>query len=64
MAMQRGVGAHDFSIALIVSTVCFIGQLTLGIHISKLYNIIVYRVYLTTITTVVVYKQLYNVYDV
>ncbi|XP_050420548.1 discoidin domain-containing receptor tyrosine kinase B-like isoform X3 [Adelges cooleyi] len=28
-------GAHDFSIALAVSAVCFIGQLTLGFHIKE-----------------------------
>lgn len=36
-AMQRGARAHDFVIVLIVSATCFIGQLTHGFHISKLY---------------------------
>lgn len=55
--MQRG-GTHDFSIALAVSAACFIGQLTLGIHISKLYiprtAIYIYKilVYLTALACI------------
>ncbi|VVC37901.1 Galactose-binding domain-like, partial [Cinara cedri] len=32
---MRRAGAHDFSIVLAAAVCCFIGQLTLGIHIKE-----------------------------